>query len=43
MGFLKNPEPKTEELITMAGNYADKFDQREKMDIQIDELTKKKH
>ena len=40
-GVLKNPEPKTEELITMAGNYADKFDQREKMDIQIDELTKK--
>ncbi len=40
-GVLKNREPKTEELITMAGNYADKFDQREKMDIQIDELTKK--
>jgi lysyl-tRNA synthetase class 1 len=40
-GVLKNPEPKIEELITMAGNYADKFDQREKMDIQIDELTKK--
>ena len=40
-GVLKNPEPKIEELITLAGNYADKFDQREKMDIQIDELTKK--
>jgi len=40
-GILKNPEPKIEELITMAGNYADEFDQREKMDIQIDELTKK--
>ncbi len=40
-GILKNPEPKIEELITMAGNYADEFDQREKMDIQIDELTKR--
>jgi len=40
-GVLKNPEPKIEELITMAGNYADEFDQREKVDIQIDELTKK--
>jgi len=40
-GVLKNPEPKIEELITMAGNYADEFDQQEKMDIQIDELTKK--
>ena len=40
-GVLKNPEPKIEELITLAGNYADRFDQREKMDIQIDELTKK--
>ena len=40
-GILKHPEPKIEELITMAGNYADEFDQREKMDIQIDELTKR--
>ncbi len=40
-GVLKNPAPEIEELITMAGNYADEFDQQEKVDIQIDEITKK--
>ena len=40
-GVLKNPDPKVEELITMAGNYADEFDEQEKVDVQIDETTKK--
>ena len=40
-GVLKNPTPEIEELITMAGNYADEFNQQEKFDIQIDEMTKK--
>lgn len=40
-GALKNPSPEIEELITMAGNYADVFDQQEKVDIQIDEIVKK--
>ena len=40
-GVIKNPEPEIEELITLAGNYADEFDEQEKVDIQIDEITKK--
>jgi lysyl-tRNA synthetase class 1 len=40
-GVLKNPEPQIEDLITMAGNYADDFDLQEKVDVQIDDATKK--
>jgi lysyl-tRNA synthetase class 1 len=40
-GVLKNPEPQIEDLITMAGNYADDFDLQEKVEVQIDDATKK--
>ena len=40
-GVIKNPEPKIEELITMAGNFADDFDQQEKIEVQIDDATKR--
>jgi lysyl-tRNA synthetase class 1 len=40
-GVLKNSEPQIEDLITMAGNYADDFDLQEKVDVQIDDATKK--
>ena len=40
-GVLKNSTPEIEELITMAGNYSDEFDQQEKFDILIDEMVKK--
>jgi len=40
-GVIKNEEPEINELITLAGNYADAFDQREKLEINIDPNTKK--
>jgi len=40
-GVIKNPEPQIEKLITVAGNYADDFDQQEKVDLQIDDAAKK--
>ncbi len=40
-GVIKNPEPQIEELITKAGNFADDFDQQEKVDVQIDDSAKK--
>ncbi len=40
-GVLKNSAPEIEELITIAGNYSDEFDEQEKIDIQIDEMVKK--
>src|SRR3989344_4380523 len=40
-GVLKNSEPQIEDVITMAGNYADDFDLQEKVDVQIDDATKK--
>ena len=40
-GVLKNSSPEVDELITMAGNYSDEFDEQEKPDIQIDDITKK--
>ena len=40
-GVLKSSEPQIEDLITMAGNYADDFDLQEKVDVQIDDATKK--
>ncbi len=39
-GVLKNSSPEIEELITRAGNYSDEFDEQEKPDIQIDDITK---
>jgi lysyl-tRNA synthetase, class I len=40
-GVIKNPESQIEKLIIMGGNYADDFDQQEKVDIQIDDDIKK--
>lgn len=40
-GVIKNPQPEIEKLIGLSGNYADEFDQPEKIEIEIDELTKK--
>jgi len=40
-GVIKNPQPEIEKLIDLSGNYADEFDQPEKSEIEIDELTKK--
>ncbi|MCV0391851.1 MAG: lysine--tRNA ligase [Nitrosopumilus sp.] len=40
-GVIKNPEPEIENLIKIAGNYADEFDQQEKIQVEIDDATKK--
>jgi len=40
-GIIKNPVPEIEEQIQMAGNYADDFDQGEKIQIQLDDKIKK--
>ena len=39
-GVLKNSEPKIEDLIKIAGNFADHYDQQEKIDIELNESTK---
>ncbi len=40
-GVIKNPDPKVEKLIELAGNFADEFDQQEKTKIELDESAKK--
>ena len=40
-GVIKNEQPEIEKLIELAGNYADEFDQQEKIEIELDELAKK--
>ncbi|QUC63900.1 lysine--tRNA ligase [Nitrosopumilus sp. K4] len=40
-GVIKNPEPKVEKLIELAGNFADEFDQQEKAEIELDDNAKK--
>jgi lysyl-tRNA synthetase class 1 len=40
-GVIKNEQTEIEEIIKLAGNYADEFDQQEKAEVDIDELTKK--
>ncbi|MFQ6024998.1 MAG: lysine--tRNA ligase [Nitrosopumilaceae archaeon] len=40
-GVIKNPDPEIDKWITLAGNYADDFDQGEKVELQLDEVTKK--
>ena len=40
-GIIKNPVLEIEEQIQMAGNYADDFDQGEKIQIQLDDKIKK--
>lgn len=40
-GVIKNPEPEIEQLIEIAGNYSDEFDEQEKTQIDLDETAKK--
>ena len=40
-GVIKESKPEIEKIIELAGNYADEFDQQEKTEIDIDDLTKK--
>ena len=40
-GVIKNPEPEIENLIELAGNYSDEFDEQEKTQIDLDETAKK--
>ncbi len=40
-GVIKNPEPKVEKLIELAGNFSDEFDEQEKIQVDIDDTTKK--
>ena len=39
-GTIKEPSPEIEELINLAGRYADDFDRPTKVEVQIDETTK---
>lgn len=39
-GVIKNSDPKIENLINLAGNFSDDFDEQEKVDVQIDDSTK---
>ena len=39
-GVIKNPEPKIIELIKIAGNFADQFDQQEKTSIDLNDSAK---
>ena len=40
-GVIKNPEPEIEQLIEIAGNYSDEFDEQEKTQVDLDETSKK--
>jgi len=40
-GTIKNSDPEINELITLAGNFADDFHQSEKVELQLDQVTKK--
>lgn len=40
-GTIKEPSPQIDELITLAGNYADDFDRPAKVEIQLDDATRK--
>ncbi|MGD8638526.1 MAG: lysine--tRNA ligase [Nitrosopumilaceae archaeon] len=40
-GVIKNSQPEIEKMIDLAGNYADEFDQQEKIEIDLDDSTKK--
>ena len=40
-GVIKNPEPEIEELIRLAGNFSDEFDQQEKIQINLQDNEKK--
>jgi len=40
-GVIKNPEPEIKKLIEIAGNFSDEFDQKEKIEIELDDSAKK--
>ena len=40
-GEIKNPQPEIEKMIDLAGNYADEFDEQEKIEIDMDDSAKK--
>ena len=40
-GVIKSPEPEIEQLIEIAGNYSDEFDEPEKIQVDLDETAKK--
>ena len=40
-GVIKNPQPEIEKMIELAGNYADEFDEQEKIEIDMDDSAKK--
>jgi lysyl-tRNA synthetase, class I len=40
-GAIKNAEPYIADLIELAGNYADDFEEQEAINVEIDEATKK--
>ena len=40
-GVIKNSEPEIEKLIHLAGNFADEFDQQEKIEVDLDDSVKK--
>src|SRR5437879_1752174 len=40
-GTIKESSPEIDELINLAGRYADDFDMPTKVEVQIDEITKK--
>jgi lysyl-tRNA synthetase class 1 len=40
-GVIKNPEPEIEKLIEIAGNYSDEFDEQEKTEVDLDDVSKK--
>ncbi|MEJ2261403.1 MAG: lysine--tRNA ligase [Nitrosopumilaceae archaeon] len=40
-GVIKNPQPEIEKMIDLAGNYADEFDEQEKIEIDMGDSAKK--
>jgi len=40
-GVIKNPETEVEKLIEIAGNYSDEFDEQEKIEVELDDISKK--
>ena len=40
-GTIKESSPEIELLITLAGNYADDFDKPSKVEVQVDEVSRK--
>ena len=40
-GVIKETEPEIKKLIELAGNFSNEFDQQEKSQVEIDDITKK--